>query len=84
MTSPSSCPPLTPRALSTIIALALRVVAGCCEYYGRALKVQEVWQAKACALNMPLSAKGHTVGQRGLGIDSHKGRFHMLPELLPP
>ncbi len=33
---------------------------------------------------MPLSAKGHTVSQRGLGIDPHKGRFHMLLELLHP
>ncbi len=38
--------------------------AVCGEYYGRALKVQELWQPKAHALNVPLSAKGHTVGQR--------------------
>ena len=45
-----------------------------------------MWQAKARALNIPLSAKGHAVGQRGaftgLAIDTHKGRFHMLPEKL--
>ncbi len=59
-------------------------------YYGSALKVREMWQAKARALNIPLSAKGHAdsdaVGQRGaftgLAIDTHKGRFHMLPEKL--
>ena len=60
--------------------------AVCGEYYGRALKVQEMWQAKARVLNIPLSAKGHAVGQRGaftgLAIDTHKGRFHMLPEKL--
>jgi hypothetical protein len=60
--------------------------AVCGEYYGRALKVQEMWQAKARSLNIPLSAKGHSVGQRGaytgLAIDTHKGRFHMLPEKL--
>ncbi len=48
--------------------------------------VQEMWQAKARVLNIPLSAKGHAVGQRGaftgLAIDTHKGRFHMLPEKL--
>ena len=58
----------------------------CEEYYGRALKVQELWLAKARALDIPLSAKGHAVGQHGaftgLAIDTHKGRFHMLPEKL--
>jgi hypothetical protein len=58
----------------------------CGEYYGRALKVQEMWQAKARSLNIPLSANGHSVGQRGaytgLVIDTHKGRFHMLQEKL--
>jgi hypothetical protein len=43
-------------------------------------------KAKACALNILLSAKGHAVGQRGaftgLAIDTHKGRFLMLPEKL--
>jgi hypothetical protein len=31
--------------------------AVCGEYYGRALKVQEMWQAKASVLNIPLSAR---------------------------
>ena len=48
--------------------------------------LQEMWQAKARALNIPLSAKGHAVGQRGaftgLAIDTHKGRFHMMQEKL--
>ena len=60
--------------------------AVCEEYYGRALKVQAMWQEKARALNIPLSAKGHAVGQRGaftgLAIDTYKGRFYMLPEKL--
>ncbi len=55
----------------------------CGEYY---LKVQEMWQAKARSFNILLSAKGHSVGQRGaytgLAIDTHKGRFHMLPDKL--
>ena len=59
--------------------------AVCGEFYGRALKVQEMW-VKARALNMPLSTKGQAVGRRGalagLGIDTHQGRFHMLPEKL--
>ena len=59
--------------------------AVCWEFYGRALKVQEMW-VKARALNMPLSTKGQAVGRRGalagLGIDTHRGRFHMLPEKL--
>ncbi len=43
--------------------------AVCGEYYGCALKVQEMWQAKAGALNIPLSAaKGHAVCQRGAFI----------------
>jgi hypothetical protein len=50
--------------------------AVCGDYYGRALKVQEMWQAKASVLNIQLSAKGHAVGQRGaftgLAIDKHK------------
>jgi hypothetical protein len=58
----------------------------CGEYYYCVLKVQEMWQAKARSLNIPLLAKGHSVSQRGaytgLAIDSHKGRFHMLPEKL--
>ncbi len=60
--------------------------AVCGEHYGSALKVQEMWQVRARALNIPLSAKGHVVGQRGaftwLAINTHKGRFHMLPEKL--
>ena len=60
--------------------------AVCGEYYGRALKEQGMWQVKARALNIPLSAKGHAVGQRGafigLAIYTHQGRFHMLPEKL--
>ena len=28
-----------------------------------------MWQAKARALNMPLSAKGHAIGQHDLGIE---------------
>ena len=38
--------------------------AVCGEFYGRALKVQEMW-VKARALNMPLSTKGQAVGRRG-------------------
>jgi hypothetical protein len=34
--------------------------AVCGEYYGRALKVQEMWQAKARLLNIQLLAKGHS------------------------
>jgi hypothetical protein len=44
-----------------------------------------MWQAKARVLNIPLSAKGHAVGQRGAftGLaNTHKGRFYMLPEKL--
>jgi hypothetical protein len=56
----------------------------CTEYHGRALKVQELWHAKARKLNIPLSAKGHPVGQSGaftgVAIDSFKGRFSMLPD----
>jgi hypothetical protein len=59
--------------------------AVCEEYYRRAPKVQAMWQEKARALNIPLSAKGHAVGQRGaftgLAIDTYKGRFYMLPEI---
>ncbi len=53
-------------------------------YHGRAIKVQELWHAKACKLNIPLSAKGHPVGQSGaftgVAIDSFQGRFRMLPD----
>jgi hypothetical protein len=49
--------------------------------------VQELWSlwhAKASKLNIPLSAKGHLVGQsgafNGVAIDSFKGRFSMLPD----
>jgi hypothetical protein len=56
----------------------------CTEYHGRALKVQEMWHAKARKLNIPLSAKGHLVGQSGaftgVAIDSFQGRFSMLPD----
>jgi len=56
----------------------------CTEYHGRALKVQELWHAKARKLNVPLSAKGHPVGQSGaftgVAIDSFQGRFSMLPD----
>jgi hypothetical protein len=56
----------------------------CTEYHGRALKVQEMWHAKARKLNIPLSAKGHPVGQSGaftgVAIDSFQGRFSMLPD----
>ena len=60
--------------------------AVCVEAHGKALKVQEAWLEKARALNFPLSAKGHTVGQRGtytgVAIDTFSGRFSMLPEKL--
>ena len=56
----------------------------CMEYHERALQVQEMWHAKARRLNIPLSAKGHPVGQRGaftgVAIDSFRGRFNMLPD----
>jgi hypothetical protein len=43
-----------------------------------------MWQAKARVLNIPLSAKGHSVDQQGaltgLAINTQKGRFYMLPE----
>jgi hypothetical protein len=43
-----------------------------------------LWHAKARKLNIPLSAKGHPVGQRGastgIAIDSFKDRFSMLPD----
>jgi hypothetical protein len=56
----------------------------CTEYHGRALKVQELWHAKTRKLNIPLSAKGHPVGQSlaftGAAIDSFQGRFSMLPD----
>ncbi len=38
--------------------------AVCGENYGRALKVQELWQAKASALNIPLSARGHKLPEK--------------------
>ena len=50
--------------------------------------LQEMWQAKARALNIPLSAKGHEVGQRGaitsLAIDTHKGVSTCCRTSLPP
>jgi hypothetical protein len=58
----------------------------CTEYHGRALKVQELWHAKARKLNIPPSAKGHPVGQSGaftgVAIDSFQGRFSMLPDTM--
>ena len=60
--------------------------AVCVEAHGKALRVQEAWLEKARALNIPLSAKGHTVGQRGtysgVAIDTFSGRFSTLPEKL--
>ena len=60
--------------------------AVCEEYYGRALRVQALWQDKARKLNIPLSAKGHSVAQvgtfTGVGIDTLRGRFYMLPDKL--
>jgi hypothetical protein len=48
--------------------------------------VQQLWVDKAKRLNIPLSAKGHAVGQSGsftgVGIDSFRGRFTMLPDKL--
>ena len=45
-----------------------------------------MWPEKARKLNIPLSAKGHPVGQRGtftgVAIDTFKGRFYMLPQKL--
>jgi hypothetical protein len=59
----------------------------CTEYHGRALKVQELWLSKTRKRNIPLSAKGHPVRQSGaftgVAIDSFKGRFSMLPDMLP-
>jgi len=37
----------------------------CQEYHDRALDVQRLWQDKARRLNIPLSEKGHVVGQAG-------------------
>ncbi len=58
----------------------------CQEYHGRALDVQQLWQDKARRLKIPLSKKGHAAGQAGaytgVGIDTHRGRFLMLPEKL--
>ena len=58
----------------------------CAEYHGRAVQVQELWQRKAAALNIPLSGKGHAVAQRGaftgVGIDTWRGVYYMLPDKL--
>jgi hypothetical protein len=58
----------------------------CAEYHGRALEVQAMWRRKAAALNIPLSEKGHEVSQQGsftgVGIDTLRGIFHMLPDKL--
>ena len=60
--------------------------AVCIEAHSKALEVQEAWLEKARALNIPLSAKDHNVGQRGVytrvAIDMFSGRFSMLPEKL--
>ena len=58
----------------------------CVEYHGRAVAVQELWRKKAAKLNIPLSGKGHEVSQRGaftgIGIDTLRGLFFMLPDKL--
>ena len=58
--------------------------AVCQEYHGRAMDVQKLWQDKARRLNVPLSEKGHAAGQAGaytgVGIDTHRGLFLMLPD----
>ena len=58
----------------------------CVEYHGRAVAVQQLWVEKARRLNIPLSAKGHEVGQvgsfTGVGLDTFQGLFSMLPEKL--
>ena len=54
----------------------------CDEAHGKALKIQEAWFEKARALNIPLSAEGHTVGQRGaytrVAIDTFAGQSYSL------
>ena len=49
-------------------------------------KVQKMRQEKARRLNIPLSAKGHPVGQRGVftgvAIDKYRGQFNVLQEKL--
>ncbi len=58
----------------------------CAEYYGRALKVQEMWREKARRLGIPLSDKRHAVSQwgafAGVGIDTLRGIFFMLEDKL--
>ena len=58
----------------------------CAEYYGRALHAQDMWRQKAAKLNIPLSGKGHEVSQQGaftgVGIDTVRGLFLMLPDKL--
>jgi hypothetical protein len=60
--------------------------AVCEEYHGRALAVQDLWRKKAAKLNIPLSAKGHEVSQQGsftgVGIDTLRGIFFLLPDKL--
>jgi len=58
----------------------------CAEYHGRAVLVQDEWRKKAARLNITLSEKGHEVSQKGaftgVGIDTLRGVFHMLPDKL--
>lgn len=58
----------------------------CAEAHCRAVEVQRLWTEKARKLNIPLSAKGHPVGQRGaftgLGLDTFAGRYFMLDDKL--
>ena len=58
----------------------------CQEYHERAVGVQTRWTQLAAELKIPLSGKGHPVGQcgsfTGVGIDTFRGVFHMLPDKL--
>ena len=58
----------------------------CTEYHGRAVLVQDEWRKKAARLHITLSEKGHEVSQRGaftgVGIDTLRGVFYMLPDKL--
>jgi hypothetical protein len=58
----------------------------CTEYHGRAVLVQDEWRKKAARLHIALSEKGHEVSQRGaftgVGIDTLRGVFYMLPDKL--
>ena len=48
--------------------------------------MQQQWREKAACLNIPLSGKGHEVDQRGsytgVGIDTFRGLYLMLPDKL--